>query len=132
MFRLDILLLSLMIVGFLALPLLSTAEEMSHTTSDECSLNGKLRRLHWTKLSLMWSRSEMNYSFFKAVSTMICSVFFKKSNCEKQQEIQDHTIDFLCRFGISYIKEDQIHQLNFIIDFRLIHISSKVRNLQKR
>ena len=81
------------------------------------------------KLSLVRSRSKINYSFLEAISTMECSVIQEKSNIRR---LMINSIYFLCMFGKSYIKEDQIHQLNFIIDFRLIHISSKVRNLQKR
>ena len=72
----------------------------------------------------------MNYGFLEAVSTMICTVFQEKSNCNKHQEVQDqlNLLPMHVR-KILQKKEDQIHQLNFIIDFRLIHISSKVRNL---
>ena len=71
------------------------------------------------KLSLVRSRSKMNYSFLEAVSNMVCTVFREQSNIRR---LKINSIYFPCMFGKSYMKEDQIHQLNFIIDFRLIHI----------
>ena len=55
------------------------------------------------KLSLVRSRSKMNYSFLEAVSTMVCTVFQEKSNIRR---LKINSIYFPDMIGKSYIKED--------------------------